>query len=181
MMPQRNHLGLIGPIPPGNFAPEAVARGIGRAALADKKEKPALAIVTNSTYDGLCYDTARVEEQLGKSVDRVLFDEAWFAYARFNPLYGGRHAMRGAPEVFARGGPTVFATQSTHKLLAALSQASMIHLREGRAKVEPSCFNEAFMMHASTSPQYAIIASNDVSAAMMSGAGGRRLTGEAIA
>ncbi len=89
--------------------------------------------------------------------------------------------MRGAPEAFARSGPTVFATQSTHKLLAALSQASMIHLREGRVKIEPSCFNEAFMMHASTSPQYAIIASNDVSAAMMSGAGGKLLTGEAIA
>lgn len=29
-----------------------------------------------------------------------------------------------------RKGPTVFATQSTHKLLAALSQASMIHIRE---------------------------------------------------
>lgn len=181
MMPQRNHLGLIGPIPLGSFAPDAIARGIGRVAFAGQQEKPALAIVTNSTYDGLCYDAARVEEQLGKSVDRVLFDEAWFAYARFNPLYRGRHAMRDAPEAFARGGPTVFATQSTHKLLAALSQASMIHLREGRAKVEPSCFNEAFMMHASTSPQYAIIASNDVSAAMMSGAGGKLLTGEAIA
>ena len=181
MMPQRNHLGLIGPIPLGGFAPDAIARGIGRVAFAGKNEKPALAIVTNSTYDGLCYDAARVEEQLGKSVDRVLFDEAWFAYARFNPLYRGRHAMRGAPEAFARSGPTVFATQSTHKLLAALSQASMIHLREGRVKIEPSCFNEAFMMHASTSPQYAIIASNDVSAAMMSGAGGKLLTGEAIA
>jgi arginine/lysine/ornithine decarboxylase len=57
----------------------------------------------------------------------------------------------------------------------------MIHLREGRSKVEHARFNESFMMHASTSPQYAIIASNDVSAAMMEGAGGRLLTGEAIA
>jgi arginine decarboxylase len=182
MMPQRNHLGLIGPIPLSSFAPDAIARNIANAPLAaGDKDKPALAIVTNSTYDGLCYDAARVEEQLGKSVDRVLFDEAWFAYARFNPIYRGCHAMRGGLDEFGRGGPTVFATQSTHKLLAALSQASMIHLREGRIKVEPTCFNEAFMMHASTSPQYAIIASNDVSAAMMDGAGGRLLTGEAIA
>ncbi|MGE4483425.1 Orn/Lys/Arg decarboxylase N-terminal domain-containing protein [Acidocella sp.] len=182
MMPQRNHLGLIGPIPPKAFAPETIARGIADAPLANgSKDKPALAIVTNSTYDGLCYNAARVEELLGQSVDRVLFDEAWFAYARFNPIYRGRHAMRGALGEYARTGPTVFATQSTHKLLAALSQASMIHLREGRVKVEPTCFNEAFMMHASTSPQYAIIASNDVSAAMMDGAGGRLLTGEAIA
>jgi len=33
-------------------------------------------------------------------------------------------------------------------------------------------FNEAFMMHASTSPQYAIITSNEISAAMMDGVGG---------
>ena len=181
MKPQRNHLGLIGPIPLGSFAPDAIARSIAHAPLAGSKERPALAIITNSTYDGLCYDAARVEEQLSKSLDRVLFDEAWFAYARFNPIYRGRHAMRDGLKDFVRGGPTVFATQSTHKLLAALSQASMIHLREGRAAVDPTCFNEAFMMHASTSPQYAIIASNDVSAAMMDGVGGKLLTGEAIA
>lgn len=37
------------------------------------------------------------------------------------------------------------------------------------------------MMHASTSPLYAIIASNDVAAAMMAGSGGRALTTESIA
>ncbi len=37
------------------------------------------------------------------------------------------------------------------------------------------------MMHASTSPQYAIIASNDIAAAMMDGPSGEALTGESIA
>ncbi len=171
LMPRRNHLGLIGPIPPAALAEAAARPG----------ETPALAVITNSTYDGLCYNAPRVEELLAPAVERILFDEAWFAYARFNPLYANRHAMRGEPSENPRTGPTVFATQSTHKLLAALSQASMIHIREGRAKVAHERFNEAFMMHASTSPQYAIIASNDVSAAMMDGAGGRLLTGEAIA
>jgi arginine/lysine/ornithine decarboxylase len=41
-----------------------------------------------------------------------------FAYARFNPLYRDRFAMRGDPSDHNRDGPTVFATQSTHKLLA---------------------------------------------------------------
>lgn len=182
LMPRRNYLGLIGPIPPASLSARGVAHGIANtASAAGNKEKPALAIVTNSTYDGLCYNAARVEELLSPSVDRILFDEAWFAYARFNPLYKDRFAMRGAPEAAEREGPTVFATQSTHKLLAALSQASMIHLREGRAKIEHLRFNESFMMHASTSPQYAIIASTDVSAAMMDGPGGKLLTGEAIA
>ena len=182
LMPHRNHLGLIGPIPPAALLAGNISSRIAHAPLnAAVKEKPALAIVTNSTYDGLCYNAARVEELLGPSVDRILFDEAWFGYARFNPIYRDRFAMRGEPAQALRTGPTVFAVQSTHKLLAALSQASMIHVREGRAKVEHVRFNEAFMMHASTSPQYAIIASNDVSAAMMDGVGGAQLTGEAIA
>ena len=78
-----------------------------------------------------------------------------------------------------KGGPTVFATQSTHKLLAALSQASMIHVREGRHHVDPDLFNESFMMHASTSPQYAIIASLDVSTKMMD-SNGYHLTQDSI-
>jgi lysine decarboxylase/arginine decarboxylase len=77
-------------------------------------------------------------------------------------------------------GPTVFATQSTHKLLAALSQASMVHVRNGRVPVEHSRFNESFMMHSSTSPLYTIMASLDVSSKMMDGAAGRALTTESI-
>ena len=77
-------------------------------------------------------------------------------------------------------GPTVFATHSTHKLLAALSQASLLHIRDGRSPIPHARFNESFMMHASTSPLYPIIVSNDVTAAMMDGPGGRALTDESI-
>jgi arginine/lysine/ornithine decarboxylase len=77
-------------------------------------------------------------------------------------------------------GPTVFATHSTHKLLAALSQASLLHVRDGRGAIPHERFNESFMMHASTSPLYPIIVSNDVTAAMMDGPGGRALTDESI-
>jgi arginine/lysine/ornithine decarboxylase len=45
--------------------------------------------------------------------------------------------------------------QAAAQLLAALSQASFIHVREGRRKVPPGAFNEAYMMHATTSPLYA--------------------------
>ena len=79
------------------------------------------------------------------------------------------------------GDPTIFATQSTHKLLAAFSQASMIHIRPGdRAPVEPSRFNEAYMMHGSTSPFYPMIACLDVAAAMMDGPRGHALVQESI-
>ncbi len=182
LMPTRNRYGIIGPIPPKHLTKAAIASAIAANPLVtgDIDPTPMHAILTNSTYDGLCYDVARVEELLGQSVDRLHFDEAWYGYARFNPIYRRRFAMHGEPRAHDETRPTVFATQSTHKLLAALSQASMIHVRDGRRPIEHARFNEAFMMHASTSPQYAIIASNDVSAAMMDGPGGVALTTESI-
>lgn len=182
LMPVRNYLGLIGPIPSARLHSAAVAASIAANPLVTAKIDPAPvhAVITNSTYDGLCYDVERVGHLLGASVDRLHFDEAWYGYARFNPLYAGRFAMHGAAGAAKAGGPTVFATQSTHKLLAGISQASYIHVRDGRRAITHARFNEAFMMHASTSPQYAIIASNDIAAAMMDGPGGRALTDETI-
>ncbi len=182
LMPLRNYLGLIGPIPSKRLEASAVAKGIAVNPLVTKGISPAAvhAVITNSTYDGLCYDVERVEALIGQSIDRLHFDEAWYGYARFNPLYAGRYAMRGDPSGPRADGPTLFATQSTHKLLAALSQASYIHIRDGRRPIDHARFNEAFMMHASTSPQYAIIASNDIAAAMMDGPSGEALTGESI-
>ena len=58
-----------------------------------RSQVPTYAVVTNSTYDGLCYNVDRVVEELGKSVSRVHFDEAWYAYAKFHPIYRGRFAM----------------------------------------------------------------------------------------
>ncbi|MGX1096036.1 Orn/Lys/Arg family decarboxylase [Amorphus sp. MBR-141] len=182
LVPSRNGLGLIGPIHPEALTAVAVAASIADNPLSQKAvdRTPVHAIITNSTYDGLCYNVTRVEDLLGDTVDRLHFDEAWYGYARFNPIYRDRFAMHGEPGDHDASRPTVFATQSTHKLLAALSQASFIHVRDGRRPIPHNRFNEAFMMHASTSPQYAIIASNDVSAAMMDGTGGPTLTSESI-
>lgn len=180
MIPTRNRYGIIGPIPPNEMTPEAIRWKIDSCPLARESESmvPVHSIITNSTYDGLCYDAAKIEDLLGQSVDSIHFDEAWYGYARFNPLYAGRFAMRdGARDP---DGPTIFSTQSTHKLLAALSQASMVHVRNGRIPIEHSRFNEGFMMHTSTSPLYTIIASLDVSSKMMDGASGRVLTTESI-
>jgi arginine decarboxylase len=88
--------------------------------------------------------------------------------------------MRGDPASHPKDGPTVFATHSTHKLLAALSQTSYIHIRDGRGAIEHGRFNEAYCLQASTSPLYALIASNDVAAAMMDGPAGESLTQETI-
>ncbi|MBN9114038.1 MAG: lysine decarboxylase, partial [Pandoraea sp.] len=76
---------------------------------------------------------------------------------------------------------TVYATHSTHKLLAGISQASQIVVQESEARpFDTYRFNEAYLMHTSTSPQYAIIASCDVAAAMMEPPGGTALVEESI-
>lgn len=180
LVPLRNRYGIIGPIPPARLDKDAIDRDLRSNPLVteDVTARAVHSIITNSTYDGLCYNARRVEELLDPSVDRIHFDEAWYAYARFNPLYRDRHAMRGDPKNHT--GPTIFATHSTHKLLAALSQASFLHIRDGRGAIPHARFNESYMMHASTSPLYPIIVSNDITAAMMDGPGGPTLTNESI-
>jgi arginine/lysine/ornithine decarboxylase len=180
LVPLRNRYGIIGPIPPERLSSGAITASIDANALVPKgaDRRPVHSIITNSTYDGLCYNARRVEELLDPTVDRIHFDEAWYAYARFHPLYRDRHAMHGDPADHT--GPTIFATHSTHKLLAALSQASFLHIRDGRNPIPHARFNESFMMHASTSPLYTIIVSNDITAAMMDGPGGFALIDESI-
>jgi arginine decarboxylase len=180
LVPLRNRYGIIGPIHPHRLTPDALRASIASNPLVDplSDNKPVYCVITNSTYDGLCYNAKRVTELLDPTVDRIHFDEAWYAYARFNPIYRDRFGMHGNPA--DHKGPTIFTTHSTHKLLAALSQASFLHVRDGRKPIDHPRFNESFMMHTSTSPLYPIIASNDVTAAMMDGPGGIALTTESI-
>ncbi|MFI6978890.1 Orn/Lys/Arg decarboxylase N-terminal domain-containing protein [Embleya sp. NPDC050154] len=184
LVPTRNGYGLAGPVPPSALTPQAL-----RARIADHplttdavSPVPVYSVLTNSTYDGLCYDAVRAAGTLGQSVARVHFDEAWFAYARFHPLYAHRFGMSVGPETLpGPERPTVFSTQSTHKLLAALSLSAMVHVRDTpRAPVTHDRFNEAYMMHGSTSPLYPMIASLDVATAMMDGPQGRCLIDEAV-
>jgi arginine/lysine/ornithine decarboxylase len=179
-VPLRNRWGIIGPIHPDQFTKASIAKAIAANPLVHEgvERRAVYSVVTNSTYDGLCYNAVAVEKLLDDSVDRIHWDEAWYGYARFNPLYRDRFGMRGDPK--DHSGPTIFTTHSTHKLLAALSQASFLHIRDGRGAIPHTRFNESFMMHASTSPLYTIIASNDCTSAMMDGLGGLTLTNESI-
>ncbi|ARD40106.1 arginine decarboxylase [Edwardsiella ictaluri] len=182
MTPSRNAYGIIGPIAKRWMQPQAIAESIATNTFARQapNPKPMYSIVTNCTYDGLIYNGDTIQFLLGQSCDRIHYDEAWFGYSRFNPIYRGFHAMRGDNLQHTADQPTIFATHSTHKLLNALSQASYIHVREGRGNVKPAQFNQAYMIHATTSPLYSIAASNDVAAAMMDGEQGINLTSEVI-
>ncbi|MBD9484430.1 lysine decarboxylase [Pseudomonas sp. PDM14] len=177
LCPERNELGIIGPIPLSEFSRESIQAKIDASPLArGRAPKVKLAVVTNSTYDGLCYNAEMIKQTLGDSVEVLHFDEAWYAYAAFHEFYAGRYGM-GTSE--GEKTPLVFTTHSTHKLLAAFSQASMIHVQDGgQRQLDRDRFNEAFMMHISTSPQYGIIASLDVASAMMEGPAGRSLIQE---
>ncbi|UVE19488.1 arginine/lysine/ornithine decarboxylase [Pseudomonas sp. LS44] len=177
LCPERNELGIIGPIPLSEFSRESIQAKIAASPLAKgRPPKVKLAVVTNSTYDGLCYNAELIKQALGDSVEVLHFDEAWYAYAAFHEFYTGRYGMGTRRDPHA---PLVFTTHSTHKLLAAFSQASMIHVQDGGVRqLDRDRFNEAFMMHISTSPQYSIIASLDVASAMMEGPAGRSLIQE---
>jgi len=164
-------------------------------------DKVRMLLLTNCTFDGIVYNVERVmEECLAIKPDLIfLWDEAWFAFARFEPTYRMRTAMHCAQvlrdryrsdryrQSYAEHAAAidgaddetllntrllpdpdkarirVYATQSTHKTLTALRQSSMIHVHDQdfRGEVE-QVFDEAFMTHTSTSPNYQLIASLDV-------------------
>ena len=181
LVPSRNGLGIIGPISRDQFTPESIKKKIAASPFAKETSgKVRLMVMTNSTYDGLCYNVDAIKQSLGDAVEVLHFDEAWYAYANFHEFYDGYHAISSTRPARSPHAIT-FATQSTHKLLAALSQASMIHVQHGETrKLDMTRFNDAFMMHTSTSPQYGIIASLDVAAAMMEQPGGRAIVQETI-
>jgi len=65
---------------------------------AGKLDQVRMLLLTNCTFDGLVYNVERVmEECLAIKPDLIfLWDEAWFAFARFNPTYRQRTGMNAA-------------------------------------------------------------------------------------
>ncbi len=181
LTPTRNHYGIIGPIPKSEFDPASIQRKIdANPFIKDKSKKPRILTITQSTYDGIIYNVEMLKEMLDGRIDTLHFDEAWLPHASFHDFYKDMHAIgRDRPRAQES---MIFATQSTHKLLAGLSQASQILVSEPESRrLNKHIFNEAYLMHTSTSPQYAIIASCDVAAAMMEAPGGTALVEESIA
>ena len=180
LMPTRNHFGIIGPIPKAEFEWENIKKKIEANPFAtDKSAKPRVLTITQSTYDGVLYNVEEIKEMLDGKIDTLHFDEAWLPHATFHDFYGDYHAI-GADRPRCKES-MIFSTQSTHKLLAGLSQASQILVEDAEnIQLDRDVFNEAYLMHTSTSPQYSIIASCDVAAAMMEAPGGTVLVEESI-
>ncbi|RND29790.1 lysine decarboxylase LdcC, partial [Vibrio cholerae] len=118
--PTRNAYGILGGIPQSEFSREVIAEKVANTPGASA---PSYAVITNSTYDGLLYNTQFIKESL--DCKHIHFDSAWVPYTNFNRIYEGKCGMSGE----AMPGKVFYETQSTHKLLAAFSQASMIHVK----------------------------------------------------
>jgi ornithine decarboxylase len=185
----RNAYGMVGPIEYDALDETAIRESIRNNPLvkdkdAWKKERPfRVAIIENCTYDGTIYNVQTMLEKLGPLCDYILFDEAWGGFMRFHPIFKGRYAM--GLEGLSEKDPGVFVTQSTHKQLAGMSQASQIHVRDShidgqKRRVNHKRLNEVYMMHSSTSPFYPMFASLDVGAQMMKGKNGEFLWDQAI-
>ncbi|WEE79917.1 arginine/lysine/ornithine decarboxylase [Comamonas testosteroni] len=183
LKPTRNHFGIIGPIPQSEFSMESIQAKIAANPLLKgvdaKAVKPRVLTLTQSTYDGVLYNTETIKGMLDGYVANLHFDEAWLPHAAFHPFYGSYHAMGKKRKRPMHS--VVYATQSIHKLLAGISQASHVLVQDSQTeKLDHPLFNEAYLMHTSTSPQYSIIASCDVAAAMMEPPGGTALVEESI-
>jgi arginine decarboxylase len=136
--------GIYGPVPK-----KAIFQAIEEHADAEAL------ILTSCTYDGFRYDLKPIVERCHEAGIRVIIDEAWYGFARFHPAFRPTALEAGAD----------YATQSTHKVMSAFSQASMIHVND--PDFNEHIFRENFNMHTSTSPQYAMIASLDVARKQM--------------
>jgi ornithine decarboxylase len=184
----RNAQGMIGPIDSDALDEERIRAAIRANPLVtdpDRWQAPRpfrLAIIEQCSYDGTIYHARTILERIGHLCDYILFDEAWAGFMKFHPLFSGHYAM-GLGDL-GPDDPGIVATQSTHKQLAGFSQASQIHLKSrhiaGQERhVTERRFNEAFLLHASTSPFYPLFSSLDVGAQMMKGRNGFHLWNEA--
>lgn len=141
-----------------------------------------LAVIQLGTYDGTIYNARQVIDKIGHLCDYILFDSAWVGYEQFIPMMADTSPLL---LELNENDPGIFVTQSVHKQQAGFSQTSQIHKKDnhirGQARFCPhKRLNNAFMLHASTSPFYPLFAALDINAKIHEGESGRRLWSECV-
>jgi arginine decarboxylase len=154
--------------------------------------QPRLLVLTTCTYDGVLFPVHELAEILHQRGVLLQADEAWFPYGRFHPYYGNMDG-HSAGRYNALDSNADFSVHSSHKALAAFSQASMLHIgnhfrlllegpnpkfdwireRFGTFDQFEHRLVENLSYWLSTSPHYPMIASLDASTAQMSMEGGQ--------
>jgi arginine decarboxylase len=168
-------------------------------------QKPRMLVLTTCTYEGILYPIRKIAELCEEQGILFYADEAWAPYLRFHPYYAQMEQETGEIRRYnALDGGAHFTVHSTHKALAAFSQASMIHVsrrfRELLESGEPQWdwlmqkyprsgsgsyrrfrhdLSEILRYWHSTSPHYPMIATLDLSGIQM-GLEGLRLLDERL-
>jgi len=180
----RNPFGFIGGIDEHCFD-EDYLRTLIRDVAPEKAQEARpfrLAVIQLGTYDGTIYNARQVVDKIGHLCDYILFDSAWVGYEQFIPMMADSSPLL---LELTENDPGIFVTQSVHKQQAGFSQTSQIHKKDnhirGQARFCPhKRLNNAFMLHASTSPFYPLFAALDVNAKIHEGESGRRLWAECV-
>ncbi|EAM5122719.1 ornithine decarboxylase [Salmonella enterica] len=181
----RNPFGFIGGIDARCFD-ETYLRDQIRDVVPERADAPRpfrLAIIQLGTYDGTIYNARQVVDNIGHLCDYILFDSAWVGYEQFIDMMADTSPLL---LDLSENDPGIFVTQSVHKQQAGFSQTSQIHKKDnhirGQARFCPhKRLNNAFMLHASTSPFYPLFAALDINAKIHEGESGRRLWAECVA
>ncbi len=180
----RNAFGSIGGILEHCFHEDYI-----RALVAEKDPEKAkaqrpirLAVIQLGTYDGCISNARQVVDKIGHLCDYIFFDSAWVGYEQFIPMMKDCSPLLLdlTPE-----DPGIFVSQSVHKQQAGFSMTSQIHKKDSHIKgqdryVPHKRVNNAFMMHASTSPLYQLFAALDVNAKIHEGEAGKKLWTDAV-
>ena len=180
----RNPFGFIGGIDSHCFEEDYLKSLIKEVApeKLNQKRPFRLAVIQLGTYDGTIYNARQVVDKIGHLCDYILFDSAWVGYEQFIPM------MKDCSPLLLElneNDPGILVTQSVHKQQAGFSQTSQIHKKDKHIKgqdryVNHKRFNNAFMLHASTSPFYPLFAALDVNAKIQGSEAGRRLWHECV-
>ena len=120
-------------------------------------------LLVSPTYYGVASDVRAIAEIVHAAGMALLVDEAHGAHLAFSD---------DLPESAIAAGADLVA-QSTHKLLGAMTQASLLLLREGR--IEKERVERAMSLLTSTSPNYLLLASLDIARLQMAEAGAAHL------
>jgi arginine/lysine/ornithine decarboxylase len=137
------------------------------AALAAHPDAKAVMIV-NPTYHGVCGDILEIAKITHQHGIPLLVDEA----------HGPHFAFHGDLPIAATSAGADLTVQSTHKVLGAMTQASMLHIQGDL--IDRDRLNLALQMVQSSSPSYLLLASLDAARRLMAIAG-QELMGKTLA
>ena len=139
---------------------------------ADAPRRSALAVIQLGTYDGTVYNARQVVDKIGGLCDYILFDSAWVGYEQFIPMMADCSPLL----LDLTPDDRAFCHSVGANSRPVFSQTSQIHKKDNHLRgQERFCphkrLNNAFMLHASTSPFYPLFAALDVNAKIHEGEG----------